>query len=204
MLKVAVYGFIRVVFSFSVFPSWAGFAVITFGISLSAIVGRAVRVIERNMKRAFASAVLKIWDSFSLCWESRCIFLSQHFGSAVIAIAQVIIVFALFHAVCHALFKTALFFEQRRGVESFPYALSGSNGGTSKKSCRFFPSYSYVPLWPLFLSRQWERFMANGDLSQNIIRLLRISALGTNTLIMLDCQSWRLWGLSAAWQYLPW
>lgn len=105
MLKVAVYGFIFVILSLANIPAWTGLVVIFLGL-LSAMVGVLYATMERDIKRAFAYSSIENMGIIFTMLGLAIYFLTNNLNSLI---AYGLVVFTIFHAINHALFKTALF-----------------------------------------------------------------------------------------------
>ncbi|KKP67202.1 MAG: Formate hydrogenlyase subunit 3/multisubunit Na+/H+ antiporter, MnhD subunit [Candidatus Moranbacteria bacterium GW2011_GWE1_35_17] len=105
MLKVAVYGFVFIVLSLTNIPAWIGLVVIFLGL-LSSMVGVLYATMERDIKRAFAYSSIENMGIIFTMLGLAIYFLANTQNSLI---AYGLIVFAIFHAINHALFKTALF-----------------------------------------------------------------------------------------------
>jgi len=105
MLKVAVYGFILITLNLFGIPAWGGLIVLALGL-LSGIVGVLYATVERDIKKAFAySSIENMGIIFTMLGLAIYLLaLGRHQ-----TIAYSIVAFAIFHAINHALFKSALF-----------------------------------------------------------------------------------------------
>lgn len=105
MLKIAVYAFLRTLFTF--FPSLPvgfGIAVIVIGL-LSAVYGVLYAIVERDVKRTLAfSSIENIGLIFTMIGTAM---VANAIGLASLADAALLA--ALFQSVCHAVFKSGLF-----------------------------------------------------------------------------------------------
>lgn len=131
MLKVAVYGFLKVVFSLMNLPAWAGMLVIGLGL-LSGIVGVLYAVIERDMKRAFAYSSIENMGIIFTMLGVALFLLAQKASEGVGLLALSFVVFAILHAVSHALFKTALFLSSGVVISRFHTKNLEAMGGLAK------------------------------------------------------------------------
>lgn len=183
MLKVAVYGFIKIVFSIVGLPYWAGLVVIILGI-LSALVGVLYSVIERDMKRAFAySSIENMGIIFTMLGLALYLF-AQNAGNAVADTAVAIVAFALFHAASHALFKTALFLSSGVIINRVHSKSLEVMGGIAK----LMPVFSFAFLLAILASLPlppFSTFYGELGLIQNIINLFHSTKIGSNVLIVL-------------------
>ena len=105
MLKMAVYGFLRVVFIF--LPSFGtafGITILSLGL-LSAVFGVLYAVIDRDIKRTLAfSSIENIGLIFTFIGLG---FLAFAQGSGLLG--NILFVVAIFHSLIHAIFKSGLF-----------------------------------------------------------------------------------------------
>ncbi len=108
MLKIAVYGFLVVAFSLATLPAWIGVMVMGVGL-ISGLTGALYAAIETDIKRIFAySSIENMGIIFSIL--GLALFASSYQGGVPMgAFVAPLIVFAIFHAINHAFFKTALF-----------------------------------------------------------------------------------------------
>ncbi|MBI4598767.1 hypothetical protein HY734_01050 [Candidatus Uhrbacteria bacterium] len=105
MLKVAVYGFLRMMlFLIPSLPATFGLVIIGLGLA-SAIFGALYAVIERDIKRVLAfSSIENIGIIFTMIGVGAYAFANRLPGLLVVALLA-----AVFHCVSHALFKSGLF-----------------------------------------------------------------------------------------------
>lgn len=104
MLKVALYGFLRIIGMFPIMPSWFGMTVLVLGLA-SAIFGVLYAVIETDIKRTLAySSIENIGLIFTMVGVG--LFASSH-GQYLLG--QLCFIAAIFHAFLHAIFKSGLF-----------------------------------------------------------------------------------------------
>lgn len=183
MLKVAVYGFIKVAFAFSGLPAWTGIVVIALGL-LSAVVGVLYAVIERDMKRAFAySSIENMGIIFTMLGLALYI-LTVSSDPAIAAFANVLTVFAIFHALSHALFKTALFLSSGVVISRVHTKSLEFMGGIAK----LMPLFSFAFLISILSSLPlppFGTFYGEWGFLQNIINLLHSNVLGTDVRIVM-------------------
>ncbi len=183
MLKVAVYGFIKIVFAFAGLPSWAGLTVIVLGL-LSGVVGALHAVIERDIKRAFAfSSIENIGIIFTMLGTSLYLF-EQSNAAGSLAIANIILVFAIFHAGSHAFFKTALFLSSGVVINRFHSRSLETMGGLAK----IMPVFSFAFLLAIIGSLPlppFGTFYGEWGFIQNVVTILHNSNLGTNVAIVM-------------------
>jgi len=108
MLKIAVYGFLLVILNFVNVPVWISIVVIALGL-ISGLTGALYAAIETDMKRVFAySSIENMGIIFTIL--GLALFTSSYRGSVSLVVFTLpLIVFAIWHAINHAFFKTALF-----------------------------------------------------------------------------------------------
>lgn len=183
MLKVAVFGFIKIVFALGVLPAWAGVSVVVAGL-LSAVVGALYAVLERDIKKTFAySSIENMGIIFTMLGISLYLF-AQNGGAAIVATANLIVVFAIFHALNHAFFKSALFLSSGIVVNRFHTKRLEVMGGLAK----IMPFFSFAFLLAILSSlplAPFGSFFGEWGLVQNIIKLLGSESLNATTMIVL-------------------
>ncbi len=104
MLKVAVYGFLRIISAFPMMPSWFGILVMVLGL-LSAVFGVLYAVIETDIKRTLAySSIENIGLIFTMIGLALYAFNNQQ-----PMLGELCLITAVFHSVVHAVFKSGLF-----------------------------------------------------------------------------------------------
>lgn len=183
MLKVAVFGFIKIIFAFKVIPDWAAVVVIALGL-VSAVVGALYAVLERDIKRTFAySSIENMGIIFTMLGVALYLML-QGAGSQVDAIAMLVVVFAIFHALNHAFFKTALFLSSGIIISRFHTRRLETMGGLAK----IMPFFSFAFLVAILSSlplAPFGSFFGEWGLVQSILNLLHISELNSVVMIVL-------------------
>ncbi|WP_019013013.1 hydrogenase 4 subunit B [Elioraea tepidiphila] len=106
MTKVAVYGFIRVVFDLIAAPSWwAGMLLLFLG-GATALLGILHALMERDFKRLLAYSTIENIGVIFVNLGLALAFQANGFAAA----AALALTAALFHALNHSLFKSLLFF----------------------------------------------------------------------------------------------
>lgn len=181
MLKIAVFGFIKIVFSFSNLPGWAGLVVIALGI-ISGLVGALYAVIEKDLKRAFACSSIENMGIIFTMLGLSLYFFSK--GESVIALASSVLVFAIIHAVSHAFFKSALFLSSGVIISRVHSRSLEVMGGIAK----LMPIFSVAFLLSILSSMPippFSTFYGEWGLIQTIIDLFKTVALDRNALIVL-------------------
>ena len=183
MLKVAVYGFIKIVFSLIGLPTWAGLIVIALGL-LSAIVGVLYAVIERDMKRAFAYSSIENMGIIFTMLGIALFVLAQSSKDSMIAMSNILVVFAIFHAINHAFFKTGLFLSSGVAINRFHSKRLEVMGGLAK----LMPFFSFAFLIAILASAPlppFGTFYGEWGLIQNVITLLHSSVLDPTALLII-------------------
>ncbi|MEI7890678.1 MAG: proton-conducting transporter membrane subunit [bacterium] len=183
MLKVAVFGFIKIVFSLTNLPAWAGLVVIILGL-LSAVVGVLYAVIERDVKRAFAYSSIENMGIIFTILGIAIYILSQSRADSVVLISNAFVVFAIFHAINHALFKTGLFLSSGVLINRFHSKRIEVMGGLAN----IMPIFSFAFLLVILSSLPlppFGTFYGEWGLVQNVINVLHNSLLDSTTMIVL-------------------
>ena len=183
MLKVAVFGFIKVVFSFTGLPGWAGLLVIVLGV-LSAMLGVLHAATERDMKRAFAFSSIENMGIIFTILGLAIYLLSLSSNPMIAAFANVLVVFAIFHAISHALFKTALFLSSGIVISRTHTKSLEFMGGIAK----IMPVFSFAFLIAILSSlplAPFSTFFGEWGFVQNMINLLHVAGLDTNVQIVI-------------------
>jgi len=106
MTKVAVYGFLRLVFDLNG-PAdwWWGIPVLTAG-AATAVLGVLFALLQNDLKRVLAYSTIENIGVIFVALGLALAFKTNNFGAA----AALAMTAALFHALNHALFKSVLFF----------------------------------------------------------------------------------------------
>ncbi|WP_189644451.1 hydrogenase 4 subunit B [Mesorhizobium sp. M9A.F.Ca.ET.002.03.1.2] len=106
MTKVAVYGFIRVIFDLLGQPAWWSGVVVLFLGGLTAVLGILYALMEKDLKRLLAYSTIEnigvIFVSLGLALAFK--------ANAMPSAAALALTAALFHVLNHSLFKSLLFF----------------------------------------------------------------------------------------------
>jgi formate hydrogenlyase subunit 3/multisubunit Na+/H+ antiporter MnhD subunit len=106
MTKVAVYGFIRVVFDLVAAPSWWAGVLLLFLGGATALLGILHALMERDLKRLLAYSTIENIGVIFVNLGLALAFQANGFiGAAALALTA-----ALFHVLNHSLFKSLLFF----------------------------------------------------------------------------------------------
>jgi formate hydrogenlyase subunit 3/multisubunit Na+/H+ antiporter MnhD subunit len=106
MTKVAVYGFIRIVFDLSGPPQWwEGMIVLSLG-GVTAVMGMLYALMQRDLKRLLAYSTIENVGIIFIGLGLALAFQSNDMRAA----AALSLTGALFHALNHSLFKSLLFF----------------------------------------------------------------------------------------------
>ncbi|NTW27098.1 MAG: hypothetical protein HGA36_02115 [Candidatus Moranbacteria bacterium] len=183
MLKVAVYGFIKVAFALVGLPAWAALVVIGLGL-LSAMVGVLYAVIERDMKRAFAYSSIENMGIIFTILGIALYLLTQSSNDNIVLASNVLVVFAIFHAINHALFKTALFLSSGVVINRFHSKRLEVMGGLAK----IMPFFSFAFLLAILASMPlppFGTFYGEWGLIQNVINLLHSSFLNSTAMLII-------------------
>ncbi|MFL6792236.1 MAG: hydrogenase 4 subunit B [Bradyrhizobium sp.] len=106
MTKVAIYGFIRVVFDLLGPPSWPASAVVLFLGGITAVMGILYAMMERDLKRLLAYSTI---ENVGVIFASLGLALGFQANGLRLA-AALAFTAALFHVLNHSLFKSLLFF----------------------------------------------------------------------------------------------
>ncbi len=180
MLKIAVYGFLMIILTFSHIPAGAGLVVLFLGL-LSGLVGALYSVVERGVKKTFAySSIENMGIIFAML--GLAIYLLALGNLSMIAYA--IIAFAIFHAMNHALFKTALFLSSGVVINRMHTKRLEMMGGLA----RVMPIFSFAFLLAILGSLPLPglgTFYGEWGLIQNIIVLMSEKSVGAGTVLML-------------------
>ncbi|WP_418001068.1 hydrogenase 4 subunit B [Mesorhizobium erdmanii] len=106
MTKVAVYGFIRVIFDLLGEPTWWSSIIVLFFGGLTAVLGILYALMEKDLKRLLAYSTIEnigvIFVSLGLALAFK--------ANAMPSAAALALTAALFHALNHSFFKSLLFF----------------------------------------------------------------------------------------------
>jgi len=106
MTKVAIYGFVRVVFDLLGPPTWQGSVVVLFLGSITAVMGILHAMMEKDLKRLLAYSTIEnvgiIFVGLGLALAFK--------SNAMPAAAALAMTAALFHVLNHSIFKSLLFF----------------------------------------------------------------------------------------------
>ncbi len=183
MLKVAVFGFVKIVFAFVGLPAWTGLLVVVLGL-LSGFVGALHAAVERDMKKIFAfSSIENIGIIFTMLGVSLFL-LAQANGREVAAISNIILAFAIFHAINHAFFKTALFLSSGVAISRFHSRSLEVMGGLAK----IMPLFSFAFLLSILGSLPlppFGTFYGEWGFIQNIVTVLHSSKIETGVAIAM-------------------
>ncbi|MFZ2192961.1 MAG: proton-conducting transporter membrane subunit [Candidatus Moraniibacteriota bacterium] len=180
MLKVAVYGFIMIILNFCCIPGWAGIIVLILGL-LSGVIGVLYAVVERDIKKAFAySSIENMGIIFTMLGLAIYLLALKDYQ----IIAYSIIAFAIFHAMNHALFKTALFLSSGVIINRVHTKSLEVMGGIAK----LMPIFSFVFLLSILGSLPlpaFGTFYGEWGLIQNILALMNEPGISSNTVMLL-------------------
>ena len=180
MLKVAVYGFILVIISLANIPAWLGLVVIFLGL-LSAIVGVLYATMERDIKRALAYSSIENMGIIFIMLGMAVYFFASNPQSLI---AYSFIAFAIFHAICHALFKTALFLSSGIIINRTHTKSLDAMGAIAKMMPWFSGAFLIVILGSLPIP-PFGTFYGEWGLIQNIISLMHENISTPSVLVLL-------------------
>lgn len=140
MLKIAVYGFLRIMISiFPIMPEWIGILVVVVGL-FSAVFGVVYAAIDTDIKRILAFSSI---ENLGLIFAMIGIFmLSRSFH--IDQLAQISLLIILFQSICHAFSKSGLFFSAGVAVQAFHTRNIEKMGGMARKMKLF--SFSVLVL----------------------------------------------------------
>jgi formate hydrogenlyase subunit 3/multisubunit Na+/H+ antiporter MnhD subunit len=106
MTKVAIYGFIRVVFDLLGQPTWSASVVVLFLGGITAVMGILYAMMEKDLKRLLAYSTI---ENVGVIFASLGLALAFQANGLKLA-AALAFTAALFHVLNHSLFKSLLFF----------------------------------------------------------------------------------------------
>ena len=106
MTKVAVYGFIRVIFDLAGQPTWWSGVVVLFLGGLTAVMGILYALMEKDLKRLLAYSTIENIGVIFVSLGLALAFQANGMGLA----AALALTAALFHVLNHSFFKSLLFF----------------------------------------------------------------------------------------------
>jgi len=106
MTKVAIYGFVRVVFDLLGPPTWSASAIVLFLGSMTAVMGILYAMMESDLKRLLAYSTI---ENVGVIFTSLGLALAFQANGMKLA-AALAFTAALFHVLNHSLFKSLLFF----------------------------------------------------------------------------------------------
>ncbi len=168
MLKVAVYGFIMIMLEMYHIPRFAALIVIFLGL-LSGLVGVLYAVIERDIKRVLAYSSIENMGIIFAMLGLAMYYLSQNVHEVI---AYGLIAFTMFHAINHALFKTALFLSSGVIINRVHTKSLDAMGGIAKVMPIFSFGFLIVILGSLPLP-PFGTFYGEWGFIQSVISLLR-------------------------------
>ncbi|MFA6183535.1 MAG: proton-conducting transporter membrane subunit [Parcubacteria group bacterium] len=180
MLKVAVYGFVFIVIGLANIPSWLGLVIVFLGL-LSSMTGVLYATMERDIKRAFAYSSIENMGIVFTMLGLAIYFLA---GNPHSLVAYSLIAFTIFHALNHALFKTALFLSSGVIINQAHTKSLDAMGGIAKA----MPWFSFVFLMVILSSLPlppWGTFYGEWGLIQNIISLMHANISTPSVLVLL-------------------
>src|ERR1700692_3379046 len=106
MTKVAIYGFIRVIFDLLGQPTWSASVVVLFLGGITAVMGILYAMMEKDLKRLLAYSTI---ENVGIIFASLGLALAFQANGLKLA-AALAFTAALFHVLNHSLFKSLLFF----------------------------------------------------------------------------------------------
>jgi len=106
MTKVAIYGFIRVIFDLLGPPSWPAAVIVLFLGSITAVMGILYAMMENDLKRLLAYSTI---ENIGIIFAALGLALAFQ-SNGMQLLAALAFTAALFHALNHCLFKSLLFF----------------------------------------------------------------------------------------------
>src|SRR5438067_538145 len=106
MTKVAIYGFMRVIFDLLGQPNWPASVVVLFLGSITAVMGILYAMMEKDLKRLLAYSTI---ENVGIIFASLGLALAFQANGLKLA-AALAFTAALFHVLNHSLFKSLLFF----------------------------------------------------------------------------------------------
>jgi formate hydrogenlyase subunit 3/multisubunit Na+/H+ antiporter MnhD subunit len=106
MTKVAIYGFVRVIFDLLGPPTWPASVIILFLGSVTAVMGILYAMMEKDLKRLLAYSTI---ENVGVIFASLGLALAFQANGLKLA-AALAFTAALFHVLNHSLFKSLLFF----------------------------------------------------------------------------------------------
>ncbi len=106
MTKVAIYGFIRVVFDLLGPPNWSASVIVLFLGSITAVMGILYAMMEKDLKRLLAYSTI---ENVGIIFASLGLALAFQANGLKLA-AALAFTAALFHVLNHSFFKSLLFF----------------------------------------------------------------------------------------------
>ncbi len=106
MTKVAIYGFIRVMFDLLGPPTWSASVVVLFSGGMTAVMGILYAMMEKDLKRLLAYSTI---ENVGVIFVSLGLALAFQANGMKLA-AALALTAALFHVLNHSVFKSLLFF----------------------------------------------------------------------------------------------
>src|SRR5437868_3218549 len=106
MTKVAIYGFIRVVFDLLGPPAWSASVIVLFFGSITAVMGILYAMMEKDLKRLLAYSTI---ENVGIIFASLGLALAFQ-ANGLKLLAALAFTAALFHVLNHSFFKSLLFF----------------------------------------------------------------------------------------------
>lgn len=174
MLKVALYGFLRIMPVFPVMPAWFGMTLLVLGLA-SAIFGVLYAIIETDIKRTLAySSIENIGLIFIIIGVA---FFSISQGQYVLA--ELCLIAAIFHSFMHAIFKSGLFLTAGTIISETHTRNLEAMGGLAKRMPMLTGAFCVLALSAAALP-PFGAFYGEWMFLQSLVTVLPL--LGTNAL----------------------
>ncbi len=171
MLKMALYGFLRLLLSvFPPIPSAWTLPVIALGL-LSAVFGALYAIIERDFKRLLAySSIENLGLMFTMLGAA-----AFARANALPALANAALAAVVLHAIAHAVFKSGLFMGAGAIVHELHTRDLESMGGLAKRMPKFSGAMLVLALGAVAMP-PFSAFMSEWLFLQNVVEAIRLSA----------------------------
>lgn len=183
MLKIAIYGFLKVMFLFFDLPLWAAGLVIALGIT-SALFGALYAAITRDIKRALAYSSIENMGIIFMMLGVALLVAAKTGAEEIPPAVLFLIAFAIFHAVNHAIFKTGLFLASGVIIGKFHSKNLEAMGGLAK----IMPLFSFVFLILILAAAAlppFGAFYGEWGFIRTLVDLLHGQYFGGSSLIIL-------------------
>jgi hydrogenase-4 component B len=180
MLKIAVYGFLRVIlFMLPVMPIEIGMTVTVIGL-FSAVFGVLYATIETDIKRILAFSSI---ENLGLIFTMIGIYLIAK-NLQMDLLAQISLIVILFQSICHAFFKSGLFMSAGVIAQTFHTRNIEKMGGMAKNMKLFSFAVLLLALTAAALPPSGA-FIGEWIILQTIIGTLAIAPLGFKIILLL-------------------